>query len=85
MSEHVAMVAIDAPTIAQQAEEIADLRRALDVALNELEQTRPTLLAVGRMLGRCDMAFEIMLGLKNAPACHRTARRMRKEIEELKV
>lgn len=60
---------------------IADLRGALNTALAELEATRPRLHQTARQLGRCDMAFEIILGLTTAEKCHKTARRMRDELK----
>lgn len=85
MSEEIALASANLDIVAQLHAENAELHRALDVALTELERTCPTLIALGRQLGRCDMAFEIILGMKNAPDCHRTARRMRKEIKELTI
>jgi len=65
---------------AQLLAENTELRGALDVALAELERSRPHLFALARLIGRCDMAFEIILQATSAPAAHRTARRMRAEL-----
>lgn len=35
-----------------------------------------------RMLGRCEEAFRIILRATSAAQCHRTARRMRRELEQ---
>lgn len=50
MSEEVATAIADAPTIARQAAEIAELRRALNVALAELERSRPVMIAAIRLV-----------------------------------
>ena len=79
-SEEVAAAGADLETVRRLTAERNDLRRALDVALAELEATRPHVFSLAKTIGRCDMAFEIILKCTSAAQAHRTARRMRIEL-----
>lgn len=80
MSEEAALAAADLALVQRLTAENAELRAALDVALAELDRTRPHVFTLARIIGRCDMAFEIILQCTSAAACHKTARRMRAEL-----
>ena len=63
--------------------ETAELRRVLNLALDELEKQRAIVVPLARQLGRCEEAFRIILQQKSAAKCHVTARRMRDELAAL--
>jgi hypothetical protein len=80
MSEEALASAADLALVQRLTTENTELRAALEVALAELDRTRPHVFTLAKQLGRCDMAFDIILQCTSATQAKRTARRMRAEL-----
>lgn len=81
MSEETLMAIADGPTIARQAEQIAELERQLATALAAERYWQEQHAAAWKLIGRCDFAFQLITTNKTLTAAKRTARQLRADIE----